>query len=162
MSWDVAIFGDLVFAHGRLAEWKNLVADKGRYADCQGDFTNTVAPDNARPRRVADLLAALSSAGEEFFRMEEQGDRLTLRAMFPKDSYYEWVIPLATAFRVAADAGAEGALHFVGYETISFGYAITVGGGNSKLEKLDGAAQAAAEASDGFREVDELVQEALG
>jgi hypothetical protein len=161
MSWDVAIFGDLEFSPGGLKKWKSLVADKGAFADWKEDFACATAPKNAVARPVSKVIADLERAGEELFRFDASDEHVRLRAMFPKDPYYDWCPVIATIFRVAAQVGGEGEMYFVGYMTIQFAYRFQIRNGKSSYEKLEDAAREAAERSAGYRDVDDMVQSRL-
>jgi hypothetical protein len=159
MSWDVAIFADVRFPPGGIERWNALVADKAAFTDWEGDFTSATAPENALARPVSEVIADLEGAGEELLRFEVSGDIARLRAMLPKDSYYDWSPAIATIFRVAAQAGGQGDIYFVGYLTIQFGYRFRIQNGRAVFETMDGDAIAAAEETAGYREVDEMAQE---
>jgi hypothetical protein len=159
MSWDVAVFGELKFPRGALSRWRELEADPSSFRDWKGHF-EAKAPASS----VADVLQGLEAlAGEEaIVDVSAKGNSARVRALLPKDPFLDWAKRLAAAFRAAAGVGGEGALHFVGYETISLGYRVAVQAGQSTFEVLDRAGITAAEETPGFEEVGAMVHEAMG
>jgi hypothetical protein len=134
MSFDVAIFGTLVFGSGDLATWKRLTVDASRWRTIARTFPRSPAP---KPELVGTLLKELPRAGwHDLFRIDREGEIYRVRGRFAEPPFVRHCRQLAALFMTAADVDARGDVYFLG-EGVKSGYAVQLTGSKPTIASLD-------------------------
>lgn len=134
MSFDVAIFGTLVFGSGDLLAWQRLRVDASRWRSIARMFPKSPAP---KPEKVSTLLKELPRAGwHDLLRVERDGEIYRVRGKFAEAPFVRHARQLAALFMTAADVDARGDVYFLG-EGVNTGYAVQLTGSKPQLATLD-------------------------
>lgn len=130
MSYDVSVFGDLIFDEKGVRAWKRHLV-----SSAQSRAIAKVFPKrrNEPPLKVISLLAELPRIG--FFRLEEGDGLLRVRGQFHELAFDKRARQLAALFMCAAEHGAQGTVSFLG-EGVWLGYEIFLDGGRAKLTQM--------------------------
>jgi hypothetical protein len=137
MGWDVAVFGELTFPSERMEKWKGEACDPNAFHDWTHDFARD-AGTAAKVRDVISRLGKLDPAlGFVEIEVEDGEGRLRIRGHLTEDAYWDENRVLASLFRSAAPFDGRGAITFVGFETIDFGYRFDVAKGASTMVVMD-------------------------
>ena len=130
MTYDVSVFGDLLFEEKGLRAWKRHVV-----SSAQSRIIAKVFPKrrNDPPIKVAALVAELPRVG--FFKLEEANGLLRVRGQFHGLAFDKRARQLAALFMCAAEYGAQGSVSFLG-EGVWVGYEIFLDGGRAKLTTM--------------------------
>lgn len=130
MSFDVAIFGDLLFEEKALRAWKRSTVSSAGSRPIAQAFPKQ---KNERPIKVAALVADLPRLG--FFQLEEFDGLVRVRGQFHQLAFNKRSRQLAALFMSAAEFGAQGTISFLG-EGVWLGYEIFLDGGRAKLRVM--------------------------
>jgi hypothetical protein len=129
-SYDVAIFGDLLFEDRSLHAWKRtLVSSAGSRSIAQA-FPKR---KNDAPAKVTALLSEFARLG--FFQLEELEGLVRVRGQFHALAFDKRSRQLAALFMSAAQFGACGTITFLG-EGVWLGYEIFLDAGRAKLRVM--------------------------
>ena len=130
MTYDVAIFGDLLSAEAELRRWKRAeIGSRGNRAIAKA-FPGS---KNDAPQKQVALVAELAKAG--FFRLEESDGLVRVRGQFHGLAFRKRARALAALFIAAARFGAEGTVTFLG-EGVWVGYEIFLHAGRAQLRVM--------------------------
>lgn len=134
MSFDVAIFGTLVFGSGDLPAWKRLTVDASRWRSLARVFPRSPAP---KPALVGTLLKELPRAGwHDLLQVDRDGEIYRVRGRFAQAPFHRYCRQLAALFMTAADVDARGDVYFLG-EGVNTGYAVQLTGSKPAIAMLD-------------------------
>ena len=130
MSFDVAIFGDLLFEEKALRAWKRSMVSAAGSRPIAQAFPKQ---KNEPPIKVAALISELPRLG--FFQLEEFDGLVRVRGQFHQLAFTKRSRQLAALFMSAAEFGAQGTISFLG-EGVWLGYEIFLDGGRAKLRVM--------------------------
>ena len=134
MSFDLAIFGTLVFTREDFAAWKRLEVDSSRWRSIARVFPESPKYEKAT---VASILKELPAASRhDLFRVDRDGDFYKVRGRFASSPFRERARQIIALFMTANDVDARGDVYFVG-EGVNVGYAVQLPGGKPLLATLD-------------------------
>jgi hypothetical protein len=129
-TYDVALFGDLLFDEKGLRAWKrSSVSSVGVRAIAQA-FPKQ---KNDPPAKVVTIFGELPRVG--FFQVEEHDGFVRVRGHFHGLAFQKRARQLAALFMSAAQFGGQGTITFLG-EGVWLGYEIFLDRGRAKLRPL--------------------------
>jgi hypothetical protein len=131
VSYDVAIFGDLLLEEKALRAWKrSSVTSAGVRAIAQA-FPKV---KNDPAAKVTAIVTELSRVG--FFKLEELDGLVRVHGQFHDLAFQRRARQLAALFMSTAQFGAQGTITFLG-EGVFVGYEIFLDGGRAKLRVME-------------------------
>jgi hypothetical protein len=139
VSYDLVIFGNLRFARGKFAAWKNQTLDPKGDRSVSRILPKPAAERSVVPQRpcsVAQRIEALSdTTGYGLFVFEEDGKDVTVRCRVSHAAFETRGREIASLFLSAKEVGAEGDICILG-EGVFVGYGISLAGGKGELIRL--------------------------
>lgn len=159
MGWDAVVFGELKVPAAKAEAWLTTEAAPKDFKGWPDFFDFDFSPRT--PEVLLEELKASALEPHEFLDLSLEGSVLTVRGMMAKDPLLDTRMPLAVLWRSAAKHGGKGELVFFGYQTIQFGYRVTVAAGKSSVKLLTKAEQARIEKTKTYAQIDARVHSAL-
>jgi hypothetical protein len=137
VSYDLVIFGNLRFARGKFAAWKNQMLDpKGEKSAARVLPKSTADRSTQAACSVAERIEELSdTTGYGLFIFEEDGKDVTVRCRVSHAAFEARGREIASLFLSAKEVGAEGDICILG-EGVFVGYGISLAGGKGELIRL--------------------------
>lgn len=131
MTYDVRIFGDLLFEEKSVRAWKRSSVTSAGSRAIAAAFPKR---RNQPAERVATILSELPRIG--FFQLEELDGLVRVRGQFHEIAFQKRARQLAAIFMAAGNYGAQGTVSFLG-EGVWLGFEIFLDHGRAKLCEMN-------------------------